>query len=178
MFKRQGIIAAFLFIFLSTVVVMSLYADEYKCMSRCERMMKMDLDKLLFYKFKLIMLNEKELNISSKQMEPIKDLMIATKKNIIRQDAEIEILALDIKAALLKETVDIEGINAIIDKKYNIKRNKAKTLITAYAELKNILTKDQVSMMKELMKGRCEVRGGGMMMEKMEMKKKMMRDRR
>ena len=98
--------------------------------------------------------NKEELGLSDKQVGKIKDLKVNTKKNLIRKNAEIEILAIDIKAGLWKDTVDSAMLGKLIDKKYEIKKEKAKSTVNAYAALKNILTKGQKEKLKGLYKSR------------------------
>ena len=65
---------------------------------------------------------------------------------------QIEVVALDIKAALWQEEVDAAAVNKLVDKKYELKKAKAQALVSAYAELKSMLTKAQKDKMKELWK--------------------------
>ncbi|MFC1666438.1 Spy/CpxP family protein refolding chaperone [Candidatus Omnitrophota bacterium] len=107
------------------------------------------------YKAGLILKNQEDLGLSDEQAKKIKELKIATKKDLIRKKADIDILAIDIKSKLWEETVDINAINALIDKKYEIKKIKAKSLIAACAALKEILTKEQVKKLRTLY-GKCK----------------------
>lgn len=100
----------------------------------------------------MILKNEDELGLSDKQTTKIKKLMLKSKKDEIMQTAEIETIALDIKSKMREDTVDTKAINTLIDKKYELKKEKAKSSVAAYAELKNILTKEQKKKLKELYK--------------------------
>ncbi len=102
-----------------------------------------------------LMKNQEEIGLSDDQIAKIKDIKLNNKKDLIRRDAEIEILALDIKSALYAETIDTKAVNALIDKKYDLKKEKTKALVGAYAALKEILTKEQKEKMKDLWK-KCE----------------------
>ena len=51
-----------------------------------------------------------------------------------------------------QNAIDTEAIDALIDKKYEIKKEKAKSMVGAYAELKGILTAEQKDKLKELYK--------------------------
>ena len=79
-------------------------------------------------------------------------IKLNSKKDTIEKTAEIDILALDIKAGLYGDTVDSAQLGALIDKKYKIKAEKAKATVGAYAALKGVLTEAQKEKMKELYK--------------------------
>ena len=117
--------------------------------------------------------NQEELELSDEQIEKIKDLKIKAQKDIIRKNAELEILALDLKSGLWKDTINTNKVNKLIDKKYDLKKEKAKSLVNAYAALKNILTKEQKEKMKGLWK-KCkkEMMHGSMMKDKMQSRMK------
>ncbi len=107
-----------------------------------------------FYKkAMLIIKNQDELGLSDEEVKKIKGLKIATKKDLIRKDAEIEVLGLDIMAAMWEDAIDLEAVNVLIDKKYELKKEKAKSIVAAYATLKTMLTKEQQKKLKSLV---CE----------------------
>jgi len=99
-----------------------------------------------------ILKNKEELGLSDEQVKQVKDLKIKTKKNLIGKKAEIEILGLDIKAAMWSDPLDVNTVNKLIDKKYDLKKDKAKSLVGAYAALKGLLTEEQKEKMKGLFK--------------------------
>lgn len=113
-----------------------------------------DMEEKVCRKAGWIIKNQEELGLSDEQVGKINDLNLATKKDMIKKKAEIEILSLDIKAGLREDEIDIAGLNALIDKKYEIKKEKTKSLVSAYAALKGILTEEQQKKIKEL-KGKC-----------------------
>lgn len=113
---------------------------------------KKELDSKLYEKAHLILTNEEELGLSDAQVEKIKELKITTKKDIITKDASIDIIAVDIKAEMWKDPVNVDKINKLIDKKYDIKKEKTKTIVKACADIKDVLTKDQ----KAKLKGICK----------------------
>ncbi|MFC1624182.1 Spy/CpxP family protein refolding chaperone [Candidatus Omnitrophota bacterium] len=108
------------------------------------------LDEKIFYKAHFILKNEEELGLSDEQVKEIKDLKIKTKKDLIKSKAEIELAALDVKTKLWEDVIDTEAISGLIDKKYELKKAKVKSLVEAYAALKNILTEDQKKTLKSL----------------------------
>ena len=111
-----------------------------------------NLEKKFSCKTHLILKNTEELGLSDKQVEEIKDLKIATKKDLIRKSAEIDIAALEIKAKMWADPMDTDAINKLVDKKYDLKKEKTKSLIAAYATLKGTLTDGQKTKLKEVFK--------------------------
>ena len=47
---------------------------------------------------------------------------------------------------------NIKEINNLVDQKYNLKKEKTKALIAAYAKIKEILSEKQEETLKEIMK--------------------------
>jgi len=132
--------------------------SAYECqMGKCDFMSgqgkmseRKGTDKAFFYKAYFILENASELGLSSDQIEKIKTLKYSVKKSLIKQDAEIKTIALDIKEALGKDEIDVSAVNKLIDQKYVLKANKAKESVDAYANLKKILTADQIEKLKEI----------------------------
>ena len=119
----------------------------------------------------LILNNKDELGLTSKQEDQINALLLKSKKDSIRQDAEIEIIGLDIKDKMKEDTINLKELNPLIDKKYDLKKARAKASLAAYAELKGILTDKQRETLKELyktkmseMKGKMSEKKGSSMM--------------
>ncbi len=121
---------------------------------------KADLESKFFYKAHKLLKKKEELGLTEKQVDKIVDLKVATKKDLIRKKADIEILALDIKSQLYEERINVRAVNDLIDKKYEIKKAKAKALVAACAELKGVLTKAQKEKLKWLYKeSKCGCKG-------------------
>jgi len=106
-------------------------------------------------KAKMILSNKAELGLTDEQAAKVKDLSSKVKKDLIRKDAEIDIVAVDLKAQKYKDPVDVAAVNELIDKKYELKKDKAKYQVAAYAELKDIMTTEQKSKLKEIY-GKCK----------------------
>ena len=111
-----------------------------------------DFEEKVFHKAMLLIKNQEELGLTDEQIKKVKDLKIATKKGVIKKKADIEILSLDIKAALWEDVVDLNALNALIDTKYELKKEKTKSLVAAYVELKGVLTEEQKAKLKDLCK--------------------------
>jgi len=132
----------------------------------CEK--KADHEGMFLHKASFILKNAAELGLSDDQVEKIKAAEYSLKKSVIKEDADIESLALDIKEALRKDVVDLNAVNSLVDQKYAIKAQKTKEDIAAYANLKALLTKDQHKKMKEIWgsKGKEKMGHKGMHEEK------------
>ncbi len=100
----------------------------------------------------MILKNEDELGLTDKQIKEIKKLKIETKKDLIQKNAEIDIIALDIKAEMYKKQIDADAIDRLIDKKYDLKKEKAKSLVKACVGVKETLTSEQKDKLKDIQK--------------------------
>lgn len=151
---RRSTRAAFLFLVLVLAVSIST-AYAYDCKksgSHGYGSKSYSAKSKILHKAHFLMEKKEELGLSDEQVAKIKDLKLNAKKVSIKRGAEIEIIALDIKAAMWQDAIDTEAIDALIDKKYEIKKEKAKSMVRAYAELKGILTAEQKDKLKELYK--------------------------
>ncbi len=120
---------------------------------------KMDMGEMLFRKFHMILENAKELGLSEQQIESVKSLKLKTKKDMITKEAEIDLVALDVKTELWKDAIDVNVINPLIDRKYDLKKEKTKILVAAIAEIKKTLSKDQMDKLKAMHEQKCEMCG-------------------
>ena len=118
----------------------------------CKKMRhKAKIEEKVFKKIHVIMKNKDALKLSEDQITQIKKQKVDAKKDFIRKKAEIEVISVDIKSKLWDETIDVSGINKLVDQKYDLKKEKTKSLIAAYAELKKILSEEQKEKLEELM---------------------------
>lgn len=121
--------------------------------SHGKMMMKMGKDDMFFKKAHFILENASAIGLTDDQKTKIKAQKYAVKKSMIKKEADIELLALDIKEELWKDDINLNNLNALIDKKYAAKAEKAKELAGAYVNLKNILTKEQQKKLKDMCEG-------------------------
>ena len=112
------------------------------------------LDQMFCMKAHFILANQEELGLTDDKVAAIKALKVDTKKSLIKQNADIEIAAIDIKSALHQNPIDTAAVNKLIDQKYELKKAKAKTLVDALAKLKGMLTQDQYNKLKEIWGGK------------------------
>jgi len=137
---------AVLIVILTCFLVTSSYADSYNK----SRHHGYSLDKKFVNKISLALKNQEELGLSDKQYEKLKTLKMNTKKDLIKRNADIDIIGVDIKGKLWEDPIDKKGINKLIDQKYELKKAKAKALVESYATFQTILTDDQKKKLKEI----------------------------
>ena len=142
---------AVLIILISCFLVTSAHADSVKK----SRHHGYDLDKKFFQKVHLALKNQEELGLSDEQYENLKKLKMNTKKDLIKRQAEIDIVSVDIKGKLYEDPIDTGNINKLIDQKYELKKSKSKALVEAFAAFKNILTEDQKNKLREIDRKGC-----------------------
>ncbi|MBD3380054.1 MAG: hypothetical protein GF408_06305 [Candidatus Omnitrophica bacterium] len=111
---------------------------------------KMGWEDKVLKKIKVALMNKKELDLSADQYEKLKKMKYDLKKEVITRDAEKDLVYLDIKKEMWKDKIDLDKVDGLIDKKYDIKKAKAKKVAAACAELKQILSKEQYEEMKDL----------------------------
>ncbi|MFH0763338.1 MAG: Spy/CpxP family protein refolding chaperone [Candidatus Omnitrophota bacterium] len=156
--------AAVVFALIFGILAVGAYAGDYG-KTKGDRY---DLEGKFSKKAEFLLKNQEELKLSDEQAAKIKDLELNTQKEIISKDAQLEIAGLDLQSSLGKDAVNTDEVNKLIDKKYDLKKEKDKSLVNAYAALNNILTEEQKEKIKGLWK-KCkkEMMPGSMMKEKM-----------
>ncbi|OGW79250.1 MAG: hypothetical protein A3G33_00170 [Omnitrophica bacterium RIFCSPLOWO2_12_FULL_44_17] len=112
-----------------------------------------EIDGMFYKKAHMILENYSELGIPEETVEKTKNLQLETNKAVIRQNAEIEIVSLDLAAKLHEYPVDVETVNKLVDQQYELKKAKAKSVVGAITQLKSILTKEQYEKLRKLWKG-------------------------
>ena len=99
-----------------------------------------------------ILENHEELGLSEESVKKVRDLKIGTKKSMIRNRAEVELLMVDVISSLYQEKPEISEINKLIDKKFEIKKAGMKKLIAAFVGIKKLLSKEQMKQIKAICK--------------------------
>ncbi len=148
--KRLMAIAAAVLVTILAVAIAISFADEYGCKESKGHYGKSK-SEVESKAYKILKYGE-ELRLSDIQIDKIKELLLKSKKDAIKQDAEIEVITLDIKSQMRADNIDTEVINTLIDKKYELKKAKAKSSMAAYIQLKSILTNKQKGRLKKLYK--------------------------
>jgi len=96
-----------------------------------------------FNKYQWIMDSRSEISLTDDQVSNIKSLKHEFKKDIILLEAQIDVLALDIKSAMHQNPIDVDAVNALVDRKYDLKKTKVKSSVEAIAKLKSEITPGQ-----------------------------------
>ena len=99
-----------------------------------------------------ILENHEELGLTDVDGKKVRDLKIGTKKSMIRNRAEVELLMVDIISSLYQEKPEISEINKLIDKKFEIKKAGMKKLIAAFVGIKKLLSREQIKQIKAICK--------------------------
>jgi hypothetical protein len=145
---RFGVVAL-LMILVAALCTTTCYADYGS--KYCKKTESYDgLEGKLFYKAHFILNNEEELGLSEKQVDQIRKLKTDTKKDLINKKAQIDLIGVDIKTQMWEDPMDLDAMNELVEHKYMIKEAKTKALLSAYAQLKGILTEDQKATLKKL----------------------------
>jgi Spy/CpxP family protein refolding chaperone len=95
-----------------------------------------------------------ELGLNEAQIKQIRDLKIAAKKDVIMKKAAIEVIEVDLQAAIKEETFDIGKFKELLDKKFELKKQKMQNLAEAYGQLKTVLTESQKNKAAEIWIGK------------------------
>lgn len=99
--------------------------------------------------------NADEIGLTTEQVKQIKDIQHTTKKDAIYAEAGMKAFYLDIQAKLHEEKVDVEGMNKLIDDATAEMTKTAKKSVQSYAEIKAVLSDDQMKKAKEIWKKNC-----------------------
>jgi len=117
---------------------------------------KMPMSDMFFMKVEMIQKHQEEIGVTDNQMHQIEDLKTAFKKDTIRKEAEIDILEIDIHSLMHKEQVDVGAVYKLIDQKYEFKKAKTKKTVESFAQLKKIITKDQMAKLRSIIKDKMK----------------------
>ena len=99
-----------------------------------------------------ILENYEELGLTDEDAKKVRELKIGTKKSLIRNTAEAELLTVDIIAKLYENKPDLVEINKLLDKKFDVKKAGMKKLLAAFVGIKKLLSKEQMKQMKAICK--------------------------
>ena len=108
------------------------------------------LDEIFFHKSHLMLRHEETLGLSEEQVERIQVIMAETQKRLIRDEAEIDVLNVDLMRELHKPAIEVQAARTILDKQYEVKKGKAVALVQSLADLKATLTPEQYTKLKAL----------------------------
>ncbi len=120
---------------------------------------KMSMSKKFFMITMMIYKNKEEIGLTEDQRKQIESLKMELRKDNIKKKAELEILKIDIGSLMHKDQIDVAAVNKLIDQKYEIKKAKTKKGVESFVKLKKIITKDQMTKLKNLKKGKRKSHG-------------------
>ncbi len=143
------ILAGMMVLALATPVALAKHAGHGRSQDEKSHS-KAGLEEKFFGKAHMLLSHAKELGLSQEQEDKIINLKFETQKSLISKDAEIDILALTLKQSLHARTIQTDAVNQLIDQKYELKKEKTKSVVAAFANLKGLLTEEQYGKMKDL----------------------------
>lgn len=111
-----------------------------------------DGDSFFYTAHKLIKKQEK-LGLTDEQVSAIRSLKLETKKDLVRQKSEIDIAKLDLKSRMAADA-NADELKEIVDRKYELKKEMAKSLIDANAKLKQTVSAEQWKQVKDWQSGK------------------------
>ena len=102
-----------------------------------------------FYKkAKYILADKDELALTDKQIKDIKSLKKKVMKDLIKKDADIKTVAVEIKTLMWETPFDVDTVNKLVAEKYELKKAKTQYVISSIHKLYGILTKEQLEKLK------------------------------
>ncbi len=118
-----------------------------------------EMSQKFFMKAHFILAHAKEIGLTQATSDEIHRLKMEARKKVIRQEAEIEVLAMDIQSKLMQSPMDAGGIKGLLDQKYDLLKAQSKDAVDALAKLKGSLTPEQHAKLKELWQAK-DAKGG------------------
>jgi Spy/CpxP family protein refolding chaperone len=144
--KTIGILILFACYLVMFALPVATAGDDQKCGK-----WECGFDRKILKKLHLAIENQDELEASDSQIKKIKELKIALKKDLIQRKAEMDLIGVDIKSKLCADDINEKEITQLIDRKYELKKAKARSLVEALIRLKKILKDDQEEKLKSIM---------------------------
>lgn len=132
---KKGLIALFILVFCMSVACMS-YADSHKGGGKAGFILK----------------NAEALGLSDEQIQEIEEIKIETEEEVAEDIKDIKEVYAKMKEEMYKDDSDEDTVNDLIDKKYDLKKEKTKYLISQFNKAKKVLTPEQSQMLKEICK--------------------------
>ncbi len=112
----------------------------------------LSLEHKVYKKVMMIKHRQDELKFSDEDVQKAYDLKTALKKDLIKLETDLDIVALDIDKAMRAKTPDAQAISKLIDEKYEIKKKKAKRALEAYIAVKAMFSEEQRAKLRSLYK--------------------------
>lgn len=97
-----------------------------------------------------IMMHAEELGMSKDQMEAFHRRFTDLKKEMIQIGCQKKIAFIDLKSAIMKEEMDVEGAEAKACEIGQLKGDFLAAMVRGMSDMRNILTEDQRKMVKKM----------------------------
>jgi hypothetical protein len=123
-----------------------------KCGGEAEGSHQCPITEKILKKAHFLLDNAEEIGLSDEQTAQVKAIKMQTKKEAIKEQADMEIFMLDLKAKLGEDKFDVEGTTAMVDQATAGMSSGAKAKIEAYAKLKAVLSEEQLVKAKAIWK--------------------------
>ncbi|MFH1552911.1 MAG: hypothetical protein ABID83_04670 [Candidatus Omnitrophota bacterium] len=123
---------------------------QMKQMPMMKKHTEESLEEQFYGKVSSVLKNHEELGLSEEQIEAIKALKVKVKKYLIKQNAEIDVLTVEINTQTWEDTMNMGALNELVARQYGLKEEQQKYLAAAIAELKKILSQEQAKKVKSL----------------------------
>ncbi len=137
---------------LAIALAAPVYAEHYDKGPSHEGAYQCPLTDKLMMKAKFMLENKDEIGLTDEQVKKIKEIKHSAKKAYIRQSADMEILHIDIEDMMSEPKVDVQGIDTLIDQGSASMTASMKKAVQSYADLKAVLTDEQMTKLKEIWK--------------------------
>ncbi|MBD3297000.1 MAG: hypothetical protein GF392_06480 [Candidatus Omnitrophica bacterium] len=111
---------------------------------------KIDLEQKLYKKAMFLMTNKRKLGLADSQVNDIMKIKVNAKKELIDKKAEIDKLKVDIMAEMYGEDMDTDKVKELIERKYELKKQKALFLVDSCVSMKDVLDSEQRQRAKDL----------------------------
>ncbi len=146
---KKYLAAAIVLLFTLGLMQSVSFADKWKGHAPGKQK-KESIDKKFFKKVRKIYLYQDELKVTEEQLAQIKKLKITLKKALIRSKADMAVIGVDIRSLLYEDVINTGKANILIDQKYEIKKARTKNSVKSFAQLKKILSTQQLDMLQEI----------------------------
>ena len=104
-----------------------------------------------FYRtVQLVIDNGKELGLSDEQTAKLKKLSTDVQKEMIRRDAGIKTLKVEIDTFMWESPFDQDSINNLVAERHHLEHEKDVYILSSFTKLNNILNEEQRSKVNDL----------------------------
>jgi len=100
--------------------------------------------------YKMLLDHADEIGLSENQLTEMKQIFLASEKNIIKLKADRKILELDMRAEMENDTPDKKKVSSYIEKMNSLDGKIKKATVMRFIDIKSILTSEQMDKIKEL----------------------------